>query len=172
MLTDNERDNHPVQRQRFTENEHNEHAHKEFVLIVTARNVTAAALRPTLVGNGRVAGIFLVGGKERDLTGPVADGPNAVIAHNANAETRRQSTESAAQSGAQVGHARIDRIRIFARGGIGLDNGLSQNDADNETVNADDTGHDNGNDVFHDRRGVPDAGMHNANAGLPCAHLL
>ena len=50
---------------------------------------------------------------------------------------------------------------------IGLDDCLCNNDGNNESVNSQDTCHDNGNNVFNDSSGMVDTHLANTEASLP-----
>jgi hypothetical protein len=169
VLRHNERHNHAIERQRLTENEHNEHTDKQLVLIVRATDIVRMRVprrrRRILIRNSGIPrGLVSTGRrKEGNLTGPIADRPNAVITDNPNAEPRRESGATATQTRTEMRQAGEEGIDIGAAAAGGGD-GLSDDDADDEAVNANDSGHDNGNDVLHDRAGMPYARVHNTDA--------
>jgi hypothetical protein len=173
VLTNDERNNHPVQCQGLAKNQHDEHRDEELVLIVTATDVGhIVACGCVVVRDGGIASRFVpVGGEQRDLTGPVSDRTDAVIAHNPNAQAGRETGNSAAQPGSQMGHPGIDAVRVVAlvRGG---NDRLAQNYTHNQTVDANHAGHYNRNHILHDRTRVSDSCVYNANARFPRPHLL
>lgn len=58
----------------------------------------------------------------------------------------------------------IDR---FVIGGIGWSNGLGDDDGHNQTVNAQNTSHDNGDNVFDDSGGMVNAHVTDTQPGSP-----
>ena len=97
MLRENECDNESVQGQGFTENEHNQHAHVEFI---GTFGTDIAAIRTQTIVRRHVITIVL-----KPFATIVVFDPKALdadIAQNANRPTRRQATETAAQAGGKL----------------------------------------------------------------------
>ncbi len=65
-----------------------------------------------------------------------------------------------------MGHGGVDTVGIVSVFGGGGD-GLGQNDGNNEAINAEYSGHDDGDDVLHYGGGVADACVEHRDAGLP-----
>ena len=66
-----------------------------------------------------------------------------------------------------MGEGRVDAVRVDAGVGPGLRDRLGQDDRDDEAVDADDAGHDDGDDVLHHGGRVADAGVDEGDAGFP-----
>mmetsp|Transcript_1657 Transcript_1657/g.2958 ORF Transcript_1657/g.2958 Transcript_1657/m.2958 type:complete len:212 (+) Transcript_1657:317-952(+) len=160
MLTDNESDDQTIKSQRLRKNQHDQHAHKQLILIsipplLSLFKPTAPDLAPVPAHEHHI-----------DIAAPVPHTPHAVISNDADAPSGGQAGEPAAQPGAEVGHAGVDGVDVFARVGRGGDV-AGQDDGDDESVDSNDSRHDDGNDVLHDRAGMANPRVEEAHAGFP-----
>lgn len=169
MLADDESDNHSVERQCLAEDEHNQHRDKELVLIFGSTDIASRTV-VLRIRHSRVPTSLRLVGKERNLTRAVADSPNAVVTNDTDANARRHAAKAATEARAEMRHARKYAVGIVLLRGWHRDR-LTEDDADDETVDANYTGHDNRDDILHDRGWVADARVHDAAARLPGSDL-
>ena len=97
VLRENECDNESVQGQGFTENEHNQHADVEFIGAFGAQIRFINASSTALIFAFAFAPVEFA-----TILVLEAKGLHADIAQNTNRTTRRQTTETAAQTGSKL----------------------------------------------------------------------
>eukprot|EP00538_Stauroneis_constricta_P009302 CAMPEP_0119548072 /NCGR_PEP_ID=MMETSP1352-20130426/2081_1 /TAXON_ID=265584 /ORGANISM="Stauroneis constricta, Strain CCMP1120" /LENGTH=186 /DNA_ID=CAMNT_0007593241 /DNA_START=145 /DNA_END=705 /DNA_ORIENTATION=+ len=164
MLTNDQGYDHAIQRQRLRKNEHDEHADEQLVLIFRSAHFLSGGL--LAFGDGGVTLLLRLRREQGDLRCTVPNGPDAVIANNSNAKAGSQTGNAAAQSGAQMRQSSVGGVHVLAAVGW-LCYRLRDDDADDQSIDADHTRHDDRDDVLHDGAGVSDASVHDANARLP-----
>ena len=102
-----------LQREGFEKNEHNQHAHKQFVLVVRSANVFGLRIRYVFaVRNVRVPVFFDSYRKQSDRRSPISHGTNSVVTHNADTNTGSQAGTSGAESSGQMGQATKGAVGI------------------------------------------------------------
>lgn len=69
-------------------------------------------------------------------------------------------------------HTGVDRIDILTCPDSGGGDIARQNDGHDETVNTDNSRHDDGDDIFHDRAGMTNASVEETDARFPCSPLF
>ena len=141
MLTDNEGNNHSVQCQSFTENKHDKHTDKEFVLILRSTNLSAATHVTTFGSIGirdrRISFLFGSIGKQGNLGGTVPHSANSIVSYDTNTNPCGKARDSRTESGTKMGQARVHTVGAFAGIG-GARDGLGEDDSYDESVDTND----------------------------------
>ena len=133
-LRQNERGNQPIQSQVTGKDLNENGSNKEGISL--AIDLSTGVSRETHFLPGRRHGRL---GTDCSRTG---------VGGNANGQAGCQGTQADAQAGGQMRKGIVLRVGDVSRG-VGLAKFAIQNDGDNETVNAQDTGHDHRNNILH-----------------------
>ena len=172
-LTHNERHNQPIQCQGLGENEHNEHTDKQFVLVAH----DDGGIGHTGGGTSVLAfAVFLAAasGHRSEHSGHVALGPeaggdDAGLADHADSPAGGQAGQPAREPGSDVSPAVVLGVGVAAHVVVGLGDPPGDDDGHDEAVDAEDAGHDDGDEVLDHSPRVVHSHLTEAEAGLPCS---
>lgn len=121
MLTNNQSHDQTVKRQCLTEDEHDEHANEQLVLVVTAAHIIAAGGTAVIVGDGGIPRrLGNTAGEQTDAARSVAHRPDTGVTNDANAPTSGQSGNTRTETRAQMGKGLYELMRVSAPG-LGMD---------------------------------------------------
>mmetsp|Transcript_27957 Transcript_27957/g.65632 ORF Transcript_27957/g.65632 Transcript_27957/m.65632 type:complete len:263 (+) Transcript_27957:56-844(+) len=150
-LTHNERHNQTIQCQGLGENEHNEHTDKQFVLVAHDDGGIGHTAGGTSVLVSAAVALAAWDRSEHSghvALGPEAGGDDAGLADHADGPAGGQAGQPAREPGCDVSPAVELGVGVGANVVVGFGDPPGDDDGHDEAVDAEDAGHDDGDEVL------------------------